>query len=392
MTNNNDFIDYNAETIIKQFVVQCNEINEIYKSHIDPYFYIAQFYQFSSSIRYYAELQEQLYKELKTQLPSMDFGIRGRSKTAFSYFQKVLEKLRKQPFNIASIEDQFANKIFLRSIDYPIDNIDIYCDNSFMLYSGCYELNLIDGDALKLQHSDQLPSYLDTIIIKNPSEQIIIKDNNIFLKDLDTGIICDITGATLKRSNKDTLIPYIYEMRKISADFYTKSGFERCKTKDYIATPKENGYSSLQDSFYCKTNKLYIETQYKTQDMEKASKEDPSQKRNTYKPGSREINKNTLYQVPHYVLTTSFYDDKQQQAIPTSYIPSDDKCLEYTFHITKKEYLEEMVLQENLEFLETKLKNTIAPEERAKLQAQIKILKSQSFNNRHNNKKMHETR
>lgn len=378
--DNNEFIDYHSEIVIKQFERQCDALNKKYNSNIDAYHYISQFNKFSSSIRYFSELQEKLYGELKTKFPNLDFGIRGRSKTALSYFTKVLDKLKKDPFSIAEVQDQFANKVFLRSIDFPIDKVNIYYDGTYNINSGLHELSLIKSDALNFSPDIQNPNYPNTIIIKNPSEQLVSKGNNLWVKDLDTGIMRNVTGATLKRSNEASLIPYLYKMRNISVDLYANSGFERCKIRDYIATPKESGYSALQDSFYCKKNNLSLETQYKTQDMERESKENPLQKRNYYKKGSREINKNTLYQVPHYALTTCIYDEVKKQAVPTTYIPSDDKCLEYTFHITKEAYLEEMALQENIEALETKLKIVTNPEERAKLQIEIENLKEKSLN------------
>lgn len=369
----NNFIDYQAETVIKQFEKYCNELNKQYQTNIDPNYYISQFNNFSSSIQYFAELQEQLYIQLKTSFPNLDFGIRGRSKTAFSYFTKVLERLKKDPFEIAEIQDLFANKVFVRSIDFPIDKISFYYDDSFAIYSGHHELDLIHDDALVFPNGN-------VIIIRNPSEQIIKKDSNLFIKDLDTGILCNLNDATLKRSNQTSLIPYLYEMEKVSYKFYSSIGFERCKIRDYIATPKESGYSALQDSFYSPELNLGIETQYKTQDMETASKEDPKQARNTYKKGSREINENTLYQVPHYALTSCIYDRKKNQIVPITHIPSDDKCLEYTFHITKKEYLKEMALQAQIKLLQKQLEHTASNHKRLTLQAQIDSLKSRSFN------------
>ncbi len=378
--DNNEFIDYHSEIVIKQFEKQCDALNRKYNSHIDGYHYIAQFDKFSTSIKYFAELQEKLYAELKTKFPNLDFGIRGRSKTALSYFSKVLDKLKKDPFSIAEVQDQFANKVFLRSVDFPIDKVNTYYDGTYHINSGLHELNLIESDALEFSADTQNPNSPNTIIIKNPSEQIVAKNQEIWIRDLNTGAMRNITGATLKRSNKDSLIPYLYKMRNVSVDFYANAGFERCKIRDYIATPKNSGYSALQDSFYCEKNNLSLETQYKTEDMERDSKENPLQKRNYYKKGSREINKNTLYQVPHYALTTCIYDETKKQTSLITYIPSDDKCLEYTFHITKEAYLEEMALQAKIEALQTKLKIALIPEERAKLQLEIENLKKKSLN------------
>lgn len=377
---NNKFIDYHSEIVIRQFEKQCYALNKKYSCHINPDYYISQFNKYSSSIRYFSELQQKLYMELKTKFPNLDFGIRGRSKTALSYFTKVLDKLKKDPFSIAEVQDQFANKVFLRSVNFPIDRIEIYDDGSFIIHSGIHELSLIENDALEFSSDVHNPNYPNTIVIRDLSEQIVVKDQDLQIKDLDTGLMRNLTGSTLKRSNKNCLIPYVYKMRKISVDLYSSVGFNRCKIKDYIAAPKENGYSALQDSFYSKKLNLSLETQYKTEDMERDSKENPLQKRNYYKKGSREINKNTLYQVPHYALTTCIYDERKKQVIPTTYIPTDDKCLEYTFHITKEEYLKEMALQEKIEELQIKLQIATIPEERAKLQLEIKNLKEKSLN------------
>lgn len=371
-SNNNDFIDYNAEVVIKQFEKRCTALNKKYQANIDPDYYISQFNNFSSAIRYFADLQEQLYMKLKTAYPNLDFGIRGRSKTAFSYFSKVLEKLRKDPFELAEIHDLFANKVFVRSIDFPIDTVDSYFDGSFAINSGLQELNLIEGDVITTENC--------TTLIKNPSSQIVQQGSEIFIKDLDTGIMQNLSNSTLKRSNKDSLVPYLYEMEKISHTFYSNEGFVRCKIKDYIATPKPSGYSSLQSSFFSPELNLSIETQYKTQDMEIASKEDPKQARNTYKKGSREINENTLYQVPHYALTTCMYDKELDNVVPITYIPTDDSCLEYTFHITKPQYLKEMALQSRIKMLQKQLDHALSDNQRLKLQSQIENLKTKSLN------------
>lgn len=380
MNTNNDFIDYQAEIVIKQFEKRCNDLNAQYNSDIDSHYYIAQFNNFSSSIQYFADLQEKLYMELKTKYPNLDFGIRGRSKTAFSYFTKVLQKLRKNPFEIAEIQDLFANKIFIRSLDFPIDHISHYYDGTFSIHSGLHELDLITDDAFVFETDPKVPNQPNTIVLKNIKEQIIQDQSEVLIKDLDTGIIRGIINATLKRSNKNSLVPYLYEMEKLSYDFYSNMGFIRCKIKDYLATPKESGYSALQDSFFSPELNLSIETQFKTQDMETASKEDPRQARNVYKKGSREINENTLYQVPHYALTTCIHDKKTGKLIPITHIPNDDECLEYTFHITKEDYLKEMALQTKIKTLENQLTHVTSDVKRLSLQTEIKQLKSQSLN------------
>lgn len=384
MNNNKEevFIDYCAEVVLKQFEKKCENLNQKYNCNIDPNYYISQFNLYHSSIKYFSQLQEDLYVKLKEKFPNVDFGIRGRTKTALSYFDKVLKKLEKNPFEIAEVLDQFANKIFIRSIDFPIDKIINYYDGSFGIFSGISDLTFMKNDAFSFNINPKYPQQQNTIVLKNPSEQIIKKGDQVFVKDLDNGIMRNMADATLKRSNKDSLIPYLYEMRNFSSEFYSSLGFKRCKIKDYISTPKESGYSALQDSFYSPKLNLSIETQYKTQDMETASKKDPKQARNTYKKGSREINENTLYQVPHYALTTSIYDKTKNEVVPITYNPSDDKCLEYTFHITKEDYLKEMALQSRIKILQQKLENANSEAEVSKLQAEIRHLESQSINHK----------
>lgn len=378
--NHNDFIDYQAEVVVKQFEKRCLALNEKYQANIDPDYYISQFNNFSSAIRYFADLQEQLYMELKTKYPNLDFGIRGRSKTAFSYFNKVLEKLRQNPFELAEVQDLFANKVFVRSLDFPIDTVTSYYDGSFSIHSGLHELDLIENDALVFNTDTQISTKPNVIVLRNLTEQVIKEGPNIFIKDLDTGVMRNLAHSTLKRSNKNSLIPYLYDMEEVSNEFYSSKGFKRCKIKDYIATPKPSGYSSLQDSFYSSKLNLSIETQFKTEDMERASKEDPKQARNTYKKGSRDINENTLYQVPHYALTTCTYDKELKKVVPITYIPSDDKCLEYTFHITKEDYLAEMALQARIKMLQKQLTRVTSDAQRFQLQSQIEELQSQSLN------------
>lgn len=384
--NNNDkeeyFIDYHAEMVLKQFEKKCAVLNKKYNSNIDPNYYISQFNLYNSSIRYFSQVQEDLYVKLKESFPNVDFGIRGRTKTALSYFDKVLKKLEKNPFEIAEVLDQFANKIFVRSVIFPIDKIRHHYDGTFSISSGLYNLNFIKGDAFTFDTDSKNSDSPSTVVLKNPSEQIIKKEGQVFIKDLDSGVIRNIANAELKRSNKNSLVPYLYEMRKISSEFYSDLGFERRKIKDYIVVPKSSGYSALQDSFYSFELNLGIETQFKTQDMETASKEDPKQARNTYKKGSREINQNTLYQVPHYALTTCVYTKDKNKIKPITYLPSDDKCLEYTFHITKQDYLKEMALQSRIKMLQRKLKNTSSETEYSKIQKEITRLKDKSINHK----------
>ena len=231
--SNNNFIDYKAEVVIKQFEKRCLALNEQYDAKIDPNYYISQFNDFTSSIRYFADLQEQLYMELKTKYPNLDFGIRGRSKTAFSYFSKVLEKLRKNPFEIAEVQDLFANKVFVRSIDFPIDNVTSYYDGSFAISSGLHELNLMENDALVFPSTNfKAANASISLVLKNLEEQIVKKQNSIFIKDLDTGILYNLANSTQKRTNQNSLVPYIYEIEKISHEFYSNNVFIRCKIKD----------------------------------------------------------------------------------------------------------------------------------------------------------------
>ena len=379
--NNNNFIDAHSGTVIKQFEKQCDILNEKYKADIDPSYYILQFNNFSKAINYFATLQEDLYMTLKTKFPNLDFGIRGRTKTAFSYFTKVLEKLKQNPFEIAEVQDLFANKIFLRSLIYPIDEVLAFYDGSFSIHSGFDEIHLVKGDAFVFDNTSQNPNHINTIVLKNIRRQILKKDSDVFIRDLDTGIIRNIRTSALQRSNEATLSPILYDLEEVAYNFYCSKGFELCKRKDHISIPKISGYSALHDSFYSPEYDLNIETQFKTADMEKASKEDPKQARNTYKKGSREINENTLYQVPHYVLTTGVYNKEKDETVPITYIPDDSECLEYTFHITMNDYLKEMALQSKIKKMQKKLKFTTSEAERLKLQLDIEDLKSKSINN-----------
>ena len=375
---------------IDKFIKKCNNLNKIYNSKIDPNFYIKQFRNYhdklenlptdnpikyyiqippshekyntlksyeliytpktSSSIEYSSFLQNELFKYLKFLYPELDFAIRGRTKTAKSNFDKLAEKLEDDPYNTVKINDEFANRIFIHSRNVPIENL-YFDQDGIHICSGLEDLLISKGDVIHFPQETGLHSILvnDLSILKQQKKydtknQSTINDVFIDIPSNDglTNSI-SIKNCICEKSSSDILIPYCYKLKQAISTFYNSIGFSLLKEKDYIATPKPNGYTSLQDSYILDLFGLTIETQIMTADMQKASKEDPKQSRNTYNVGSRELNEDSVYQVPRYALTTLFEHISSPQSphdvICQTYVPDDDNCFYYTFKKSFSDYV-----------------------------------------------------
>lgn len=344
-----NLVDYHfndTEPIRKQFVAKCAEISKLSGVQIDPYYYFEQFDNFSGSIAYFADIQTELYAKLKTKYPELEFGIRGRTKAPLNYYEKVIKKLIQNPFEKPKIYDQFANKIFLMSVQYSIDSINIE-DEKVQIESDKELFDIDINDCFDFLYKNSIRA----VLVEDLSN-IIIDNGEVFILFLDkednTTKKLPLSNAIhYRKSSKDDLVPYCYEIRKDILEFYETKKFERKKTKNYIKSPKESGYESIQDSYYSTEYDVGIETQIKTFDMDKNAKDDPMQCRTTYKPGVKDLNNNSIYRVPKYALTTGRKDTN----IPLTYTPAEDVCFKYTFDFLKEDYLKLKV--NNFDFQKT---------------------------------------
>lgn len=331
-------LDENDEDIIEQFKKCCYEMKRLYKTNIDVDYYIVRYNEYTSqnSLLQFKNIQEKMYHTLKSKYPDIDFGIRGRTKSPFSYFQKILNKLEDNPKQPVYVNDECANKIFIRSRKCKINEIGIDNEGPYIIY-GKEMIYIKAGDCLNVNFNGR---YYNNIYISSLSKSLFLKDDHIYVKTSE-GFIVPIQDGILEQSSKEDLIPFCYKFRDEIDKFYENLNFELVKQADYIANKKESGYSSLQNSYNLKTPNfsLSTETQIKTADMEYDSKTQPGQKRSLYKPESRILSSNSIYKVPIYILTTAFpnIENMPSQFACATVIPNPEECWNYTFKEKKKD-------------------------------------------------------
>lgn len=330
-------LDEDNIDIIEQFKTMCKDLEQTSKQPIDTQFYIDRYYLYTSekAINEFKDIQERMYIYLKSIYPNIDFGIRGRTKSPFSYFQKILNKLEEDPHTNAYVNDECANKIFIRSRDCKMQKANYDAEGPYIT-QGKEIIRITPGDVLCVNFNGNYYNINVTSIAKS----LDLRDNHIYVKTPE-GLIIPIENGILKKCNNNYLIPFCYKFRDLVDEFCKNENGELIKQTDYIASPKESGYSSLQDSYVIvsKDFRLSTETQIKTADMEIDSKTNPKQKRSFYKPESKVLSPNSIYKVPIYILTTAFEPQKYslEKFTCASIIASPEQCWNYTFKEKQKD-------------------------------------------------------
>lgn len=143
-------------------------------------------------------------------------------------------------------------------------------------------------------------------------------------------IIHSVDGNT----SEPVLMSYCYKVKSFIENYYSNSGVEISRIKDYIASPKENGYEALHLSGkVINENGRKFETQIKTARMEEIAKHGSANHSEKYKP--RKLGNNPTIKVPRY-LTIFTSDDGRILSHNLSF----SECFQYFYNISYESYLE----------------------------------------------------
>lgn len=332
------------EPIYKQFEEKCATLSHLSGLVIDPDAYQVQYEAQKSSVNYYMDLQNELYGFLYKKYPNIEFAMAGRLKSSFSYYEKVIrkyiEQLSKDECRIVEVLDVYAIKVFLLNINYPIDKVSIDSEGIY-IDSGANEFRIDKDDCFEFMHEGKVITALvnddaTNVYVDNSTPHICTTRNNeAFDFPLNT-------ATTYKKSSKEHLTKHCYKFQEDIATFYNDKNFITRKMKDYIASPKPSGYSSLQWSFYSEDESLGIECQTRTYDMEKFNN---MEREEAYKPNEHKLTKNALKKVPRFALTTKTNFSEEGY---TTWKWDESECFEYLFGTSLKEYRKKM--QPTVEF------------------------------------------
>lgn len=332
------------EPIYKQFEEKCATLSKLSGLVIDPYTYQVQYEAQKSSVDYYMDSQSELYGFLYNKYPNVEFAMAGRLKSPFSYYEKVIrkyiEQLSKDEFRIVEVLDVYAIKVFLLNINYPVDKVSIDTEGIY-IDSGPNEFRIDKDDCFEFIHEGKAITALvnegaTNVYVDNSTPRICTTRNN---EDFDFPLN---KATTYKKSSKEHLTKYCYKFQEDIATFYNDRKFTTRKMKDYIASPKASGYSSLQWSFYSEEESLGIECQTRTYDMEKFNNIEHEE---VYKPNEHELTRNALKKVPRFALTTRTNFSEEGY---TTWRWDEAECFEYLFGTSLKEYRKKM--QPTVEF------------------------------------------
>lgn len=324
-----------TEPIYKQFEKKCATLSKISGVIINPNEYQLQYNLHASSMDSYISFQTELYENLYGKYPNLQFGMAGRLKSPFSHYEKVIRKFvdlfEKDRYETVEILDDYAIKIFIMSVNYPITKVDtdskgIYVD------SDTDEFRISDNDVFEFKFGKKIIN----VPVKENKSNIFISNGIPYITTIiDKEITLPLKEAvTYKRSNKEDLVDYCYDFQKDVEQFYNSKGFQTKKRKDYISRPKPSGYSSRQCSFYSEEEGLGIECQIRTYDMERYSNEE---RKYGYKPDEKKISQNSLNKISRFTLTTKFPD-----GVVYTYPMTDAECFKYIFGVPLQDYRKQM--------------------------------------------------
>lgn len=332
------------EPIYKQFEKKCEKLSNLTGLVINPIDYQLQYQLHVANKQYFMNLQTKLYERLYKKYPNVDFGMAGRLKSPFSHYEKVIrkfvEQFEKDEIRPVSILDDYAIKIFLRHINYPIDKISVDSEGIY-IDSGTNEFRFNDGDSFVFEHEEKSLN----VVVEEGARNIWLDHTTPYICTTRNGKELQIPlslSKTYKRSTKEHLVKYCYEFQKDMEKFFNTlkdkdkddDSFITKKKKDYIDAPKESGYSSLQMSFYSERRNLGIECQTRTYDMERFNNEE---REYGYKPNEHELSHNSLDKISRFALTTKFKHGGFK-----TYDMSDPECFELIFGISMEDYSKKM--------------------------------------------------
>lgn len=361
------------EDIYKQFEKKCSYLSKISGIKIDPSYYKLQYEIQEASMSDYIELQTEIYKTVDNKFPQLDFGISGRLKSPYSYYEKIIRKyvnlIEKDEFVLVEVLDTFAMKMFVSSINYPINKVSVDSDGIY-IDSGPDEFRISEPIILDVPYKNRLVTDAFEFNYNGQIITALVEDglSNIWINNSVPYICTTINNEKLtfplnsainyKKSHKEDLTPYCAAIQETIQEYLNSHGFTTKKRKDYIKHPKQSGYSSMQWSYYSEDQSLGLEFQTKTFDMESYSNWERGL---NYKPEEHIISPNSLNKVPRFVLTTKFSDGIH------TYPMTEAECFEYLYHIPLKDYRKLMKAN-----ADTTMKKTTVAEEVTKNEQETK--------------------
>ena len=142
-------------------------------------------------------------------------------------------------------------------------------------------------------------------------------------------ILCSVNDDM----NESTLISYCYRLQHFLEKYYKQTGI--CviddRTKDYIATPKENGYQAIHLSAYVPgESSRRFETQIKTEHMNEVAKYGLANHAAKYKP--RNLGKHPTISVPSYSIIHEVGGHPVMDEL------SFEDCFQYFYNISYQDY------------------------------------------------------
>lgn len=178
----------------------------------------------------------------------------------------------------------------------------------------------------------------------------ILAEKNVQIDDIiaERIIISQYNGSRDEKVLTDIcyqVAQALYEFRGKYTDFRMKKtqlsnksiSDDTYLTKDYIKTPKDNGYQSLHITTEDKNNPdCSMETQIRTYDMEEISKKDEKISHQTYKP--RLLNDKSTLCIPEYYEITNFFDSNGNPIVMK--LPIKDQFYHYYSIISRNISLE----------------------------------------------------
>lgn len=336
--------------IYEQFEKKCNYISRKFGIVIHPADYRLQYNAYKGMTNYFADIQTSLYETISNKHNNIDFGIYGRFKSEYSHFEKIIRKFVKMiednKIKPVQVFDDFAMTLLLLSINYPIRKVGldlngIYIDiqdrpDEFriekpVVLDAPYTKNTLVTDAFEFDYNGKL-----TVLVEEGQKNIFIEDNIPYIGTTIDNQKVKLPlnlAKTYKKSSKDNLVPYNLIIQDTIEKFFIEKNFMPTKKKDYINNPKSSGYSSIQCSFYSEKNKLAIECQNRTYDMELYNKWERGV---GYKPKETTLSRNSLSKTPIYLQTTKFPTGVQTNVM------NDDECFELCYGISLLEYYKKM--------------------------------------------------
>lgn len=230
----NRLLEWNDdESIYKQFERKCNTLSKIANIVINPLDYQLQYELHESELDSYIDLQTELYGKLYEKYPQIEFGMSGRLKSSFSHYEKVIRKfidlIEKDEFKTVEILDDYAIKVFILSINYPVDKISVDSDGIY-IDSGADEFRIDKNDCFEFIYQDKKLS----IPIKDDLTNYWIDNMTPYISTVIEGkeVILPLNEAiTYKKSGRDYLVDYCRDFQNDIEDFYNEKGFVTKKRK-----------------------------------------------------------------------------------------------------------------------------------------------------------------